>query len=269
MKDYAGLKVSMKETATCIVDKSERICREAKVVSHPESLIEWIGGGAADTVLGLENGHIEDWMPAATEKRRETYHHGDLRTAMIDAAEAELTAGGLSGFPLRKVAYRVGVSHSAPSHHFGDTQGLLVALGVRAFGQVLAAMQARSNDLTDPSERVIASGLGYIDFAKGSPAMFRLVFESDLISKSATELDRAGEAAFNHFAQAIKTATVEQLSEDIASWEAPAFLEKVYTAWTVTRGFAEMILSGQFDCLGSDGDARVEQMYRRAIVAVL
>lgn len=123
--------------------------------------------------------------------------------------------------------------------------------------------------LTDLSERVIASGLGYIDFAKRSPAMFRLVFRSDLISRGAAELDRAGEAAFNHFAQAVTAANAEQRSEHTASWETSAFLEKVYTAWTVTHGFAAMLVSGQFDCLDDDAGASVEQMYRRVVVAVL
>lgn len=208
-------------------------------------------------------------MVWANKKKRETYHHGDLRTALIDAAEEELIASGVSGFSLRKVATRVGVSHSAPSHHFGDTQGLLAALGVRAFGQVLAAMEARSCGLADPAQRVVASGLGYIDFAKANPSMFRLIFGSEMICQGSEDLDRAGQAAFDHFAQAIQALGDAVPANHPASDTAPAFLEKVYTIWTVTHGFAEMILTGRLDCLLDQDGARLERMYRQAVGALL
>ena len=57
------------------------------------------------------------------------YHHGDLRAALLAAAEVELSEKGVEGFSLRSVAKRAGVSHAAPAHHFGDSQGLLTAKG--------------------------------------------------------------------------------------------------------------------------------------------
>lgn len=56
------------------------------------------------------------------------YHHGDLRAALLHAAEEELAERGMEAFSLRSVAKRAGVSHAAPAHHFGDAQGLLTAL---------------------------------------------------------------------------------------------------------------------------------------------
>lgn len=199
-------------------------------------------------------------MALAERRKRDTYHHGDLRTALIHAAEVELTESGIPNFSLRRVAARVGVSHSAPSHHFGDTQGLLIALAVRALQHVLASMQVRSETETDPHERVVASGLGYIDFAQAHPSMFRLTFGSDMICGS-PELDRTSEAAFGHFAEAIFAVSPDEDRE--------AHREKVYLAWAVTHGFAEMLLAGRLDCLRDDGNARIERMYRRAVTALL
>ena len=68
------------------------------------------------------------------------YHHGDLRAALLAAAEAELAERGVEAFSLRQVAKRAGVSHAAPAHHFGDAQGLLTAL---------AAVSAPSPDGAD------------------------------------------------------------------------------------------------------------------------
>ena len=61
--------------------------------------------------------------PKEAPAPRETYHHGDLRAALIDAAEALLAERGIEGFSLREVARRSGVSPAAPAHHFGLDQG--------------------------------------------------------------------------------------------------------------------------------------------------
>ncbi|MGH8432616.1 MAG: TetR family transcriptional regulator, partial [Solimonas sp.] len=61
-------------------------------------------------------------MPA--RKRSRTYHHGDLREALVAAAIALLEEKGLSGFTLRQCARRAGVSHAAPAHHFATADDL-------------------------------------------------------------------------------------------------------------------------------------------------
>jgi AcrR family transcriptional regulator len=76
---------------------------------------------------------------------RPTYHHKDLRAALLTAAEAELTEVGLERFSLRSVAKRAGVSHAAPAHHFGDVGGLLTALCAEGFHRFLAAQAARES----------------------------------------------------------------------------------------------------------------------------
>ena len=70
------------------------------------------------------------------------YHHGALRDALLEAAERVLERDGLSGLTLRAVAREAGVSHAAPTHHFGDLTGLvseLAAIGFRQFNTAMAA----------------------------------------------------------------------------------------------------------------------------------
>src|SRR5882757_7569710 len=81
----------------------------------------------------------------AVAKRRGNdapYHHGDLHEALLKAAERVLERDGLPGLTLRAVAREAGVSHAAPTHHFGDLSGLLselAAIGFRRFNEAMAA----------------------------------------------------------------------------------------------------------------------------------
>src|SRR5665811_1625280 len=70
------------------------------------------------------------------------YHHGALRDALLEAAERVLERDGLSGLTLRAVAREAGVSHAAPTHHFGDLTGLVSELAAIGFRQFNAAMVA-------------------------------------------------------------------------------------------------------------------------------
>ena len=76
------------------------------------------------------------------------YHHGALRDALLQAAERILERDGLAGLTLRAVAREAGVSHAAPTHHFGDLTGLLSELAAIGFRMFNAAMVAARNSET-------------------------------------------------------------------------------------------------------------------------
>ncbi len=127
------------------------------------------------------------------------YHHGDLRAALLQAAEVELASRGIEAFSLRAVAKQAGVSHAAPAHHFGDANGLLTALATEGYRQLLTAQLRREAQATgDAVAQLVASGLGYIDFAMERPALFRLVFGSARPDHLQRDLQEAGAAAYTH-----------------------------------------------------------------------
>jgi AcrR family transcriptional regulator len=68
-----------------------------------------------------------------TKTKRDSYHHGDLRSALISAAEEIIAAEGVEGFTLRKAARKAGVSPGAPTHHFGSMAGLLTQVARRSY----------------------------------------------------------------------------------------------------------------------------------------
>ena len=71
------------------------------------------------------------------------YHHGNLREALLAAAERTLVAGGASSLTLRELGRELGVSHTSPRRHFADKQALLDALALRGFER-LGAVTARA-----------------------------------------------------------------------------------------------------------------------------
>ncbi len=109
-------------------------------------------------------------------KRPPSYHHGDLRDALIRAARKILEKDGLAELSLRQVARAVGVSPAAPYHHFADKHALLTAVATLGFAALRSEMLMRMAKETDPVARLDASGVGYVVFAVDNPALFRLMF---------------------------------------------------------------------------------------------
>ena len=114
---------------------------------------------------------------------RSTYHHGDLRQALIEAADEIISEGGIEAFSLRSAAQRAGVSAAAPAHHFGSAKGLLTEVARLAFERVDRYIEqaGHSNDVVAD---VRAVSLAFITFVLRHPGHFRLMFRSDLVDWS-------------------------------------------------------------------------------------
>lgn len=172
------------------------------------------------------------------------YHHGDLRKALLAAAEAELQDRGIEGFSLRSVAKRAGVSHAAPAHHFKDANGLLTALAAEGFGQFIAAMERREADGHYPP--LESAGLGYVDFARDRPALFKLIFASQRPDFADPELCAIADAAFAHLVD--RVSLLGGTDADVAS------------VWAMAHGLADLMSAGRLKMVASlPQDAR-EQM---------
>ncbi|WP_267382870.1 MULTISPECIES: TetR/AcrR family transcriptional regulator [unclassified Sphingomonas] len=104
------------------------------------------------------------------------YHHGDLRRALLDAANDILRETGRWDFSLREVARRAGVSHNAPYRHFADKDALLAAIGASGYELMGRSSAAALEGLTDPAALLAALGKAYIAFGVANPALYRLMF---------------------------------------------------------------------------------------------
>ena len=73
-------------------------------------------------------------------RRPRSYHHGNLKQALLEASLDLIRKAGAGAFTLREVARRAGVSHNAPYRHFRDKEELLAALAAEGFDRLTAAM---------------------------------------------------------------------------------------------------------------------------------
>src|ERR1700750_2412423 len=92
------------------------------------------------------------------------YHHGALHEALLKAAETVLERDGLQGLTLRAVAREAGVSHAAPTHHFGDLTGLLSELAAIGFRQFNAAMAAAGSSAPAALDKALAKAKAYVGY---------------------------------------------------------------------------------------------------------
>ena len=200
----------------------------------------------------------------ARTPRKTAYHHGDLRQALLAAAETELAERGGEGFTLRGVAKRAGVSHAAPAHHFKDTNAMLTALAASAaerFAGALRDRQARAAG--DARSRLVAIGVGYVEFALGNPALFRLMFGSQRPDARDPHLDHHASAAFMILVEGVGALRGD---DPLASARGRA---DVAAAWSVVHGIANLLIAGRMGfikpMLDADFEATVAAIVGRAL----
>ena len=194
-------------------------------------------------------------QPAGSELRS-TYHHGDLRSALVAAGLALAREGGPQAVVLREVTRRAGVAPNAAYRHFANREALyesVRAAAVAALSQSIEAHMEAAKSLGDPQERaralLAAVGRGYLDFAQAETGWFRTAFafasgeqESAAPSTSPPESDvPALEPGVSPFAllgyalDAMAEAGVLPLARRPMA---------EYLAWSAVHGMAILIIDG-------------------------
>jgi AcrR family transcriptional regulator len=179
---------------------------------------------------------------ARTAKEETPYHHGALRDALLQAAERVLERDGLAGLTLRAVAREAGVSHAAPTHHFGDLTGLvseLAAIGFRQFNTTMAA--ACTPDTPYPG-RGMARAKAYVAYAQAHPGMYGLMFRTERLDYSRPSLHEAAETSFSGLASAIAASRQEHIEQEHLTMEQAAAIAR---AWSLVHGFTMLLLDGR------------------------
>lgn len=175
-----------------------------------------------------------------------SYHHGDLKRTVLDAAVQATAETGTSGWSLREIARRAGVSHAAPAHHFGDKAGVLTALAAEGFTLLADALEAEGDDFA-------GVGAAYVRFAVDRKGYFEVMFQPGLYRADAPEVVNARNRAGRVLRQGLRSLRGERADSESAA----------LAAWSIVHGFASLWLSGALpEDVGEDPEAVARPVLR-------
>ncbi len=167
--------------------------------------------------------------------KRSSYHHGDLRRALLDAALALVRErGGAGDVTLREAARRAGVSHNAPYRHFADKGEILAALAEEGFGELRAALEAARANEDDDAARFVKTGLAYLRFAQSKPAHVAVMFGPHVAKSRTPALQRAANETFQ---------VLKGMADDAGVTAVADARRAGVVAWSLVHGVAT--LSGE------------------------
>lgn len=174
-------------------------------------------------------------------KSKASYHHGDLRDSLVDAAADILREAGTHGLSMRKLADRVGVSRTAPYHHFEDKQQLLCAIAERGF-EKQSLVIASTEDASLPFKQRLRNFVqGYLGFALENPQYYDLMFSADIWK--ADGIDPVfRERAYLSFRQFVERIDAWQRQGDLA--QDVSALRKAQITWSTMHGLARLMIDG-------------------------
>ena len=179
---------------------------------------------------------------------RDTYRHGDLRRALIEAGLKMARDGGPEAVVLREATRRAGVAPSAAYRHFEDRRALLDAVCSAAQAALAVAIEEELAGLADDRgsvdavrARFRAVGTGYMRFAWEEPGLFRTAFSASENLRSAASPERAGRGGLTPF-QLLGSALDRLVEAGVLPEERRPGAE--FLAWSAMHGLSMLSIDG-------------------------
>jgi AcrR family transcriptional regulator len=199
-------------------------------------------------------------------RSRRAYHHGALRSTLLDKVGRIIREQGVGIVSIREVARRARVSHAAPAHHFGNKSGLLTAFAVQGYERLADTIHATiaAAGATTPPGVLAAMGRGYVKFAVDNPEHFRVMFPGEAIDQQDPAYIAASDRCFGPLIDIVRRAEREgYLSEE------PMLVAA--SAWSIVHGLAALWLSGRIQARTgvADSDAIAEDVTRLFVASVM
>jgi len=175
------------------------------------------------------------------KKPADSYQHGDLREALVDAGLKLLSEGGVENLSLRAAAQLAGVSHAAPYRHYKDKEALVAAVAERGFKLLTESMQSEleRRRAHEARQKIVALGHGYVGFATRHPTYLQLIFGGVLSKKDPPlSLQAAGTQAYltlrNAVADGIQSGELRRVDPD----------EMALACWSLVHGYSTLVING-------------------------
>ncbi len=199
---------------------------------------------------------------------RKTYHHGNLKKALIKKSLEIIKDEGVAGLSLRKAARGVGVSHAAPAHHFGDLVGLLVTIAQEGFELLLNTIDRNleANLRENPLVQLKSIGLSYIAFALEHTHYFKVMFSSRLAEQPlANDMNRISRKVCHKLADSVVQCQESRLMKAEDPMKIALFL------WTSIHGYATLCVDGKlkWQTFQSPGEDLAKMVVDRACSGLL
>jgi AcrR family transcriptional regulator len=194
--------------------------------------------------------------------RKDSYHHGDLRRALLDATLRLVDQHGPQGFTLRAAARAAGVTPSATYHHFEDKDALLAAVAEEGFELFRVALEeAAEKPAPSARERSRNVGVAYVLFAVKHPTRFRVMVGIGVRSRLSRDRVAPSAMATYELVRGVLIAGLQRSPDDVISDA------EVLGWWSVVHGLAFLVIDGN---LGDAGKSpkQVENVVRAVIQAL-
>jgi len=176
--------------------------------------------------------------------RRRSYHHGNLKEVLLEAARKLIEEHGAFGFSLTEAARLAGVSPAAPYRHFRDRDALLAEIARSGFERFAARLDAAwNNGIPTPLSAFEALGRAYLTFAREEPASYAVMFETSASVENGGEAIQiatsspAAEKAFDVLQQAAAA-----LCRPLPEKERPPLKLVALHIWTMSHGVASLFV---------------------------
>lgn len=173
-------------------------------------------------------------------KSDKSYHHGNLREALIAAALPLLARQGAADLSLREVAKAAGVSNAAPYRHFPNRIALLEAIAAQGFGRLVRVCQeAARRHPADPKRQLVEAGMGYLIFTLEQPQSIQLMFGGVLdLRHCGDELKEAADAAILSLMAIIET------GRKAGIYRRAKAMDLLLTSWSTIHGYSMLVSAG-------------------------
>jgi AcrR family transcriptional regulator len=181
----------------------------------------------------------DDPEPSRGRAGRDSYHHGNLREALIESGLRLIAERGPAGFSFAEVARAAGVSPAAPYRHFRDRNALVAEIARIGYERFADALDAAWRDgRPDPISGIESIGKAYLDFARREPAAYAAMFEPGFPLDEDPLLLRASDRAFGVLRRAAEVACATH----IATAPRPPALMVALHLWALAHGIASLFV---------------------------
>ena len=165
------------------------------------------------------------------------YHHGDLREALLDAAEAGLQKNPRLSLSIRALASELGVSATAPHAHFRTKADLLAALATRGFEKLRKRTARRSEKIKAPDKKLAAQAEAYLQFSLENAGLYRIMFATGVDTEAHPALHAASRASYAILQSAV--------AEALPTYSLAERDKRALAAWSIVHGLASLLSEGR------------------------